>query len=140
MATYCDSVKTEKGEPAASASCCVLSEDFYRLPLLCHLSQGCSNKVMWGVIGAAVVITLITIPAVIYNSKLEPWPVNRFSFLSFQKAATDPTSKQTSFCVCAFPIYFFIFFALFKQRSCKCTKNGRPIFWSVGIVTCKLNK
>uniref|UniRef100_A0AAX7SMB9 Uncharacterized protein n=1 Tax=Astatotilapia calliptera TaxID=8154 RepID=A0AAX7SMB9_ASTCA len=30
-------------------------------------SQGCSNKVMWGVIGAAVVITLITIPAVIYN-------------------------------------------------------------------------
>uniref|UniRef100_A0A669ED71 Fibroblast activation protein, alpha n=1 Tax=Oreochromis niloticus TaxID=8128 RepID=A0A669ED71_ORENI len=29
--------------------------------------QGCSNKVMWGVIGAAVVITLITIPAVIYN-------------------------------------------------------------------------
>lgn len=29
--------------------------------------MGCSNKVMWGVIGAAVVITLITIPAVIYN-------------------------------------------------------------------------
>lgn len=82
----------------------MLSEDFYRLPLLCHLSQGCSNKVMWGVIGAAVVITLITIPAVIYNSKLEPWPVSRFSFLSFQKAATDATSKQTSFCVCAFPI------------------------------------
>uniref|UniRef100_A0A8C9ZJ26 Fibroblast activation protein, alpha n=1 Tax=Sander lucioperca TaxID=283035 RepID=A0A8C9ZJ26_SANLU len=37
------------------------------LQLLCHLSQGCS-KVLWGVIGAAVVITLITIPAVYFKS------------------------------------------------------------------------
>uniref|UniRef100_A0A8C9ZJE2 Fibroblast activation protein, alpha n=1 Tax=Sander lucioperca TaxID=283035 RepID=A0A8C9ZJE2_SANLU len=36
------------------------------LQLLCHLSQGCS-KVLWGVIGAAVVITLITIPAVYFS-------------------------------------------------------------------------
>uniref|UniRef100_A0A669BZK9 Fibroblast activation protein, alpha n=1 Tax=Oreochromis niloticus TaxID=8128 RepID=A0A669BZK9_ORENI len=41
-------------------------------------SQGCSNKVMWGVIGAAVVITLITIPAVIYNSKLEPFSLDDY--------------------------------------------------------------
>lgn len=34
-------------------------------------SQGC-NKVLWGVIGAAVVITLITIPAVYFSSKLQP--------------------------------------------------------------------
>uniref|UniRef100_A0A665UEE1 Dipeptidyl peptidase 4-like n=1 Tax=Echeneis naucrates TaxID=173247 RepID=A0A665UEE1_ECHNA len=33
---------------------------------VCHLSQGC-NKVLWGLLGTAVVITLITIPAVYYS-------------------------------------------------------------------------
>lgn len=36
--------------------------------LLCHLSQGC-NKVAWGAVGAAVVITLITITVVYVSSK-----------------------------------------------------------------------
>uniref|UniRef100_A0A4W6FZE0 Fibroblast activation protein, alpha n=1 Tax=Lates calcarifer TaxID=8187 RepID=A0A4W6FZE0_LATCA len=35
--------------------------------------QGC-NKVLWGVVGAAVVITLITIPAVYFSSKLQLKP------------------------------------------------------------------
>ncbi|XP_068429138.1 dipeptidyl peptidase 4 [Clinocottus analis] len=41
------------------------------LQLLCHLSQGCS-KVLWGLIGAAVVITLITISAVYYSKSDGP--------------------------------------------------------------------
>uniref|UniRef100_A0A665UEW6 Dipeptidyl peptidase 4-like n=1 Tax=Echeneis naucrates TaxID=173247 RepID=A0A665UEW6_ECHNA len=43
---------------------------------VCHLSQGC-NKVLWGLLGTAVVITLITIPAVYYSSKfvrVSVWP------------------------------------------------------------------
>lgn len=38
------------------------------LQLLCHLWQGC-NKVAWAAVGAAVVITLITITAVYVSSK-----------------------------------------------------------------------
>lgn len=49
-------------------ACPVISQIF--LQLLCHLSQGC-NKVVWGAVGAAVVITLITIMAVYVSSKLK---------------------------------------------------------------------
>uniref|UniRef100_A0A3Q1GUT4 Fibroblast activation protein, alpha n=1 Tax=Acanthochromis polyacanthus TaxID=80966 RepID=A0A3Q1GUT4_9TELE len=39
--------------------------------------QGCS-KVIWGVVGAAVVITIITVPAVYYSSKFKLWPFTNF--------------------------------------------------------------
>ena len=43
--------------------------------------QGCS-KVMWAAVGAAVVITLITIPAVYYSSKFSIWPLKSVFFPS----------------------------------------------------------
>lgn len=63
------------GSGAAAACVSVTLSEGVRLcfsrNLCVTFSQGC-NKVLWGVIGAAVVITLITIPAVYFSSKLQP--------------------------------------------------------------------